>query len=336
MKNPSTAARRRLLAATVVALAAGSAFSQAQAQADAWPTRPVRIIVPFGAGGATDNIARQLAFKLADELGQQIVIENKTGAAGNIAVDYVAKATPDGYTLLMGNVSTNAINPWLYASQMRSQPFKDLVPVTAVAAVPSVFSSSAQFAPNSLKELAAYAKVHPGEVNHASSGAGSYAMIDMMDFERAAGLNMVHVPYKAGPSEYVVAMVSNQVQVAFTNASSVLELTRSGKLKALAVTGDKRLPQLPEVPTMAEAGFKGIGNSSWQGLFVPAGTPQAIVTRLHAAVNKALAREDLRESYAKMIITPLGSASPAEFASFVNTDAALWKKRIEELKIQAD
>jgi tripartite-type tricarboxylate transporter receptor subunit TctC len=312
-----------------------SAFP-AQAQGEAWPTKPVRIIVPFGAGGATDNIARQLSVKLSEELGQQVVIENKTGAAGNIAVDFVAKAVPDGYTVLMGNNSTNAINPWLYGKRMQSQPLKDLVPVTMVAAVPSIFGSSAKFVPNNLAELAAYAKAHPGEVNHASSGAGSYAMIDMMDFERAAGLKMVHVPYKAGPSEYVPAMVGNQIQISFTNASSVLELTRAGKLKALAVTGDNRLPELPNVPTMAEAGFKGIGNSSWQGLFVPVGTPSAIVTKLHAAVNKALVQDELRETYAKMIITPLGSASPGDFAAFVDRDAKLWKKRIEDLKITVD
>ena len=165
----------------------------------------------------------------------------------------------------------------------------------------------------------AYAKAHPGDVNHASAGAGSYAMIDMLAFERAAGLKMVHVPFKGGAGQYVVAMVANEVQISFTNASSVLELTRAGKLKALAVTGDRRLPELPDVPTMAEAGFKGVGTSGWQGLFAP-----------------ALTRPSVKESFGKMVIVSGGSASPEEFATFVRNDAAQWKKLVDEFKIVVD
>ncbi|VTU15113.1 Argininosuccinate lyase [Variovorax sp. PBL-H6] len=313
-------------------LAAASLASIAQSD---YPNKPIKIIIPFGPGGATDNVARQLSVKLGEELKTSIVLDNRPGAAGNIAVDLAARATPDGYTLLLGNVSTNAINQWLYQNQLKTQP-SDLTPITSVATVPSILVSSAKFPPNTVQELVAYGKAHPGEINHATAGSGSYAMIDMMAFERAAGLQMVHVPFKGGAGQYVMAQVANDVQISFTNASSVVELVRAGKLKALAVTGDSRLPLLAQVPTMAETGYKGIGSSGWQGLFAPAGTPAPIIQRLHQAVNKVLADKDVRESYSKMLILPLGSASPSGFAAFVRTDSERWKQLVTDLKITLD
>ena len=325
---------KRFLRLIAGACAIGLAAA-ASAQVD-YPKQPLKLILPCGPGGATDNVARQLSVKLSEELGTSVVIENRPGAAGNIALDAVARANPDGYTMLLGNVSTNAINQWIYSSQMKSNPLKDLVPVSMVATVPGVFVSSAKFAPNSLAELVAYAKSRPGEVNHASAGAGAYAMIDMLAFERSAGIKMVHVPFKGGAGQYVVSMVSNDVQVSLTNASTVLELVRAGKLKALAVTGDRRLNEFPGVPTMAEAGFKGVGTSGWQGVFAPTGTPQPIIDKVHAAISKALARPDLRENYAKMMIEASGSASPQEFAQFVRQDADNWRKLVEEFKITVE
>lgn len=301
-----------------------------------YPSQPLRLIIPFGPGGATDNVARQLSAKLSQELNTSVVVENRPGAAGNIALDAAAKAKPDGYTMLLGNVSTNAINQWVYGDKLQSNPLKDLVPVTLVATVPGVFTSSGKFAPNSLQELVTYAKRHPGEVNHASAGSGSYAMIDMLNFERIAGLNMVHVPFKGGAGQYIVSMVSNDVQVSITNASSVLELVKGGKLKALAVTGEKRLAEFPGVQTMTEAGFKGVGTSGWQGVFAPAGTPQSVINKIHSSINKVLNDTQLRDNFDRMLIQPTGSTSPKEFAGFVSDESEKWRKLVQQFNLSAE
>jgi tripartite-type tricarboxylate transporter receptor subunit TctC len=264
------------------------------------------------------------------------VVDNRPGAAGNIAVDAVARAPADGYTMLVGNVSTNAINPTTYAATLKVNPGKDLVGVSMVAIIPHLMVASAKFPPNNIGELVQYAAAHPKEVNHASAGAGSYAMIDMLVFERTARLDMVHVPYKGGAGPFLTAMVANEVQIAFVNASSALELIRAGRLKALAVTTDRRMPELPNVQTMAEAGFAGIGTNAWQGLFVPADTPKPVVQKLHAAVQQALANPELKDAYAKMTIAPQGSKSPEEFTRFVQGDAQKWAALVRDMKVTVE
>ena len=310
--------------------------AQPQAPASDFPNRPLRLVVPFAPGGASDNVARTLAQKMGDVLKQTVVVENKPGAAGNIAVDAVARAAADGTTLLLGNVSTNAINPTTYASTLKVNVGRDLTGVSMVASIPHILASSALYAPNTVAELVKDAKARPGAVNHASAGAGSYAMIDMLIFERAAGLSMVHVPFKGGAGQFVTAMVGNEVQVAFVNASSAIQLVKAGRLKALAVTTPRRMPELPQVQTMAEAGFPGIGTNAWQGLFVPAATPRAIVQQLHAAVQAALATPELKQGFDKLLINPEGSKSPDEFTQFVAGEAARWAKVVKELNVTAD
>lgn len=322
---------KSLILATALGLLAGSAHAQSD-----FPNRPVRIVVPFGPGGASDNVARAVAQKLGEVLKQTVVVENKPGAAGNIAVDMVARSPADGYTMLLGNVSTNAINPTTYASTLKVNVGKDLVGVSMVANIPGVLASSGLYAPNTVAELVKDAKARPGAVNHASAGAGSYAMIDMLLLERAAGLNMVHIPFKGGAGQFVTAMVGNEVQIAFTNVSSAIGLVKGGRLKALAVTTPQRMPELPNVPTMAEAGFPGIGTSAWQGLFVPTATPRAVVQQLHAAVQAVLAQPDLKQGFDKMLIGAEGSKTPEDFTQFVAAESAKWAKVVNELKVTAD
>lgn len=321
---------------TALACLCGLAFAVQAQQGSDFPARPVKLVVPFAPGGASDNVARILALKMADTLKQPVVVENKPGAAGNIAVDFVARAPADGYTVLLGNVSTNAINPTTYASMLKVSPEKDLTGISQVATVPHVLASSGKFAPTTVAELIKHAKSRPGEVNHASAGAGSYAMIDMLIFEKAAGLKMVHVPFKGGAGPFVTAMVANEVQIAFVNASSVLEMVKAGRLRALAVTTPQRMPELAHVQTTAEAGFAGVGTNAWQGLFAPAATPRPVLLKLHGAVQAALVNAELKDAFARMTITPSGSKSPEEFTEFVAAEAGRWAKVVKELNVTVD
>lgn len=323
---------RRTLIASLLAAAALPALAAAPA-ADAWkPNRPIRVVVPFGPGGASDIIARLIQPALTEALGTAVVVENRAGAAGNIAMEAVAKSPPDGYTVFLGNISTSAINQWTYAGQLSIEPLRDLVAVSMIARVPGALTSSTKFPPNTVKELVEYVKKNPGKVNHTSAGAGSYAMLDMLVLERANGLEMVHVPYKGGAGQFITGLVSGEVELAFTNVSSASELVKSGRLKALAVTSAERVPELPNVPTMAEAGFPGIGTDAWQGFFVPAGTPQPVVARLHEATSKVLAQPAIREAMLKRLVVPSPSASPAEFSGFVAAETARWGKIVAENK----
>jgi tripartite-type tricarboxylate transporter receptor subunit TctC len=319
---------KRILA--FIATAAFVASSAAQTPATRFPDRPVKIVVPFAPGGASDNIARVLATKMAETLKQPVVIDNKPGAAGNIALATVARSPADGYTVLLGNVSTNAINATTYAATLKMDPLKELTAVSAVANVPGVLVASSKFGPGSVAELVQHAKSHPNEVNYASAGAGSYAAIDSLLLEKAAGIKMTHVPYKGGAGPVTTALIGGEVQICFVNASSVIELVRAGRLKALAVTTPRRMPELPNVPTMAEAGFAGVGTNAWQGLFVPTGTPAPAIQKLHEAVQQALANPELLESFKKMVIVPVGSASPAEFGAFVTVEQGRWAKIVKE------
>src|SRR5512138_1630344 len=248
---------------------------------EAYPSRPVKILVPYAPGGATDIIARIVAAKLTDSLGQSFVVENKPGANGNLALEATAKAAPDGYTLLVGNVSTNAINESVYASQLSIKPSRDLMGVTKLVEIPHIVVANASFPANSIAELIAAAKKEPGKINFASVGVGSYPHLDMERFMRAAGIQMTHVPYKGGAGQVIPAMIAGEVQTGFFNLASLLPHIKSGRLKALAVVPAERLQELPNVPTLAEQGYPGIGTNAWQGMFAPAATPKPIVEKLY-------------------------------------------------------
>src|SRR4051794_25875994 len=262
---------------------------------DAYPSRPVKILVPYGPGGATDIIARIVAAKLGESPGQSFVVENRPGANGNLALEAAAKATPDGYTLLVGNVSTNAINENIYASTLSIKPSRDLAGVAKLVEIPHIVVAPASLSANNIAELIALAKKEPGKLNFASVGMGSYPHLDMERFMRAAGIQLIHVPYKGGAGQAIPAMIAGEVQVAFFNMASLLPHIKSGRLKALAAVPTQRLPELPTVPTLTEQGFPGIATNAWQGMFAPAATPKSVINPLPRAVGAALPRPDTKE-----------------------------------------
>jgi len=274
---------RGLFACTsAVVLAALSPVAAAQN----YPTKPIRLVVPFPAGGTTDILARAAAQKLSEALGQQVVVDNRPGAGGNIGADIVAKSAPDGYTLLMGTVGTHAINPSLY-TKMPYDHFKDFVPVVLVAGVPNVLVVTPSLPVNSVQDLIKLAKEKPGQINFASSGSGTSIHLSGELFKTMTGVEMTHVPYK-GSSPALTDLMGGQVQLMFDNLPSALPQIKGGKLRAIAVTSTKRAPALPDIPTMAESGLPGFEASSWFGVLAPAGTPPAVVTRINTEINKWL------------------------------------------------
>jgi tripartite-type tricarboxylate transporter receptor subunit TctC len=303
---------------------------------DAYPSRPVRILVPYGPGGATDIIARIVAQRLTETLGQTFLVENRPGANGNLALEAAAKAPPDGYTLLVGNVSTNAINETIYAQQLQIKPSRDLTGIAKLVEIPHVLVANASFAPNSIAELIAAAKKEPGKINFASVGLGSYPHLDMERLMKAAGVELTHVPYKGGAGQAIPAMMGGEVQVAFFNMASLLPHIKSGRLKALAAVPAQRLPELPNVPTLAEQGFPGIGTNAWQGMFAPAATPKPVIDRLHGAVVAVLTRPEQKEGLAKQMMSVEVSKSPQEFTELVRRETAAWGDFLRDARIRID
>jgi tripartite-type tricarboxylate transporter receptor subunit TctC len=318
---------KNILAALLLAVSAPAAAQ------DAYPGKPVRILVPYGPGGATDIVARIVAQRLTESLGQAFIVENRPGANGNLALEAAAKATPDGYTLLVGNVSTNTINESVYASQLKIRPSRDLAGVARLIDIPHVLAANAGFAGNSVAELVAAAKKEPGKINFSSVGMGSYPHLDMERLMKAAGIQLTHVPYKGGAGQAIPAMVSGEVQVGFLNMASLLPHIKSGRVKALAVATAQRLPELPDVPTMAEQGYAGIGTNAWQGLFAPAATPKPVIDRLYGAVASVLGRPDTREGLAKQMMTVSLSRSPQEFTDEVRKETRAWADFLRDAKI---
>ena len=308
---------------------ASPAFAQ-----DAYPNKPVKILVPYGPGGATDIIARIVAVRLSESLGQSFVVENRPGANGNLALEAAAKAPADGYTLLVGNVSTNAINESMYAASLSIRPSRDLAAITKLVEVPHIVVANASFPANSIAELVALAKKEPGRINYTSAGIGSYPHLDMERFLRASGTQMTHVPYKGGAGQAIPAMVAGEVQLAFFNMASLLPHIKSGRLKALAAIPTQRIPELPSVPTLTEQGFPGIGTNAWQGMFAPAATPKPVVDKLYASVSAVLAKE--KAGLAEKMMAVEVSPSPAQFAEEVRRDAQSWGDFLREAKLKVE
>src|SRR5215471_17908441 len=244
-----------------------------------YPGHPVRLLIPYAPGGATDIIARHLSPKLQELLGQPFVVDNRAGASGNIALEAAAKAAPDGYTLLVGNVSTNAINESTFAGVMQTKPSRDLVGISKLVEIPHVLVAATSFPPNTVAEVIEWAKRNPGKINYASAGIGTYPHLDMLRFAKAAGIELTHVPYKGGAAQMLPALMTGEVQLSFINLASTIEQIKAGKIKPIATTMPARLPELPNVPTMAEQGFPGIGTNAWQALFAPAATPKPILDK---------------------------------------------------------
>jgi tripartite-type tricarboxylate transporter receptor subunit TctC len=303
---------------------------------ETYPSRPVKLVVPYAPGGATDIIARIVAVPLAESLGQSFVVENRPGASGNLALETVAKAPPDGYTLLVGNVSTNAINESTFAHQLSIRPSRDLAGITKLVEIPHIIAATASFAGNSVADLVAMARKEPGRINFASAGLGSYPHLDMEKLQRAAGIQLTHVPYKGGAGQMMPAIISGEAPVAFLNLSSALPHVKAGKMKALATTAPARLAELPEVATMSEQGFRGVGTNAWQAAFAPAATPRPVIDRLYQAIAAALNRPEMKERLAKQMMTVAVSGSPQEFQELVLRETQTWGEFLREAKIRID
>jgi tripartite-type tricarboxylate transporter receptor subunit TctC len=301
-------------------------LAAAAAGADAYPTKLIRMIVPFPAGGTTDILARSVGQKLGEALGQQVIIDNRPGAGGNIGSDMVAKAAPDGYTLLMGTVGTHAINPSLYP-KMPYDHVKDFAPIALVAGVPNVLVVNPSVEAKSMQELIALAKAKPGQLSFASSGNGTSIHLSAELFKTMAGVDMLHVPYK-GSAPALTDLIGGQVNLMFDNLTSSLSYIKAGKLRALAVTSSKRSPALPDVPTIAEAGLPGFEASSWFGVFAPAGTPPEIIARLNKEIVKALSSAELKERLAGQGAEAVGD-SPEQFAAHIKSETAKWAKVVK-------
>jgi len=324
--------------ALALALFASGSTSFAQGTGTAWPTRPVRIVVPFAPGGTTDILARALAPELGKAFGQTFIVDNRPGAGGNTGADIVAKSPPDGYTLVMGTVGTQSINPSLYP-KMPYDAAKDFAPITLVAGVPNVLVvNPAKAAANKVtdvRSLIAFARANPGKLNMASSGNGTSIHLSGELFKVMTGTYMVHFPYR-GSSPALLDLMGGTMDLMFDNLPSALPHIKSGKLLALAVTSSQRSAALPDVPTVAEAGpIKGFDASSWFGLLAPAGTPPDIVNRIQQETAKALASPALKERLVAQGAIPSGM-SPADFGRFIATETKKWSQVVKASGAQVD
>ena len=327
----------RLVAGITVSTALAFAALPAAAQsADQYPSRPVKILVPYAPGGATDIIARHISVKLGELLGQSFIVENRPGASGNIALDAAAKAPPDGYTLFVGNVSTNTINENLFGGVMQTRPSRDLAGVTKLVEIPHIVAASMAFPANTLAEAIDTARKDPGKLNYASASIGSYPHLDMLRLLKATGTDMTHVPYKGGAGQMVPSLLTNETQLAFINLSSTIAHIRAGKMRAIATTAAARLPELPTVPTMAELGYAGIGTNAWQGLFAPAATPKAVVDKLYGATAAILSNREMKDMLANQMLSVTLSKSPQDFNELVQKETREWGDFIRDNNIKVE
>ena len=317
---------------TAAAFACASLGAAPNAAAEDYPSRPVKIVVPFSAGGAVDGPIRVIAQELSKRLGQQVLIENRPGAGATIGSDFVAKAAPDGYTLLLAS-QTNAISASLYA-KLPFNPIDDFTPIALLGREPGVLVVNPALPAKTVAEFIAYVKAHPGKVDYASSGNGSGQHLFTALFASMAGLQMNHVPYR-GSGQATTDLIGGQVMVSMPGLSSMLAHIRGGKLRALAVTGTRRSPQLPDVPTLAESGLPDYSAYVWLGLLAPKGTPAAIVDRLNRELIAVLATSEVRTYMNGASIESVGS-TPAEFAAFYRDEKERWARVIKETGAKVD
>jgi len=315
--------RGAVIACALLALTA-SAHSQSN-----YPQRPVRMVIPFAPGGASDFVGRIMQAKMSEQLGQQLVIDNRTGAAGNIGVEVAARANPDGYTILLGNVGTMAINPGLYV-KFPIKPLNDLIAITQVVDVPGSLVVNPSLPVNNVKELIEYAKAHQGQLNFGSPGTGSANQLEMEFFMRSTGIKMTHVPYKGGAGPAAIALLGNEVQLMFVTLSSSITFVKQGRLRALGIVAPKRIAAVPDVPTMAESGFPTMTVGSWQGVFAPRGVPRDVVNRLFKATVDVMNDANVRKRLADGGVETVISKSPEAFAAFVKAENERWGKVIKD------
>ena len=317
--------RLRFAAALLAAILPAAAFAQ-------WPTHPVKIIVGFAPGGGTDVVARLIAQKLQESFGQPFIVENRAGATGTIAADLVAKATPDGYTLLMGHVNSNAIAPNLFKTSY--DPVADFQPIAYVGYVPNILAVYPAVPAKNIGELIALAKAQPGKLSYASSGVGSTQHLAGELFQILTGTKLIHIPYK-GSGQAITDLLSGQVAMNFDTMPPVLPHVQAGKLKAFAISTPQRLSQLPDVPTFTEVGITGFDVTNWYGIFAPAKTPRDIVNRLNVEINKAM-QDPVTRAKLVEIGTQMGGGTPQDFETFLKTELAKYAKLVKDAKISID
>jgi tripartite-type tricarboxylate transporter receptor subunit TctC len=324
---------KRLASALVSILCCLTAATGALAQ-DKYPSRTIRILVPYAAGGATDIVARIIGEHMRQTLGQPVVVENKAGAYGLIAIEEMIRSAPDGYTLMVGNVSTDAITPILYARKFSVPYEKAVVPITRLVDIPSfIVVTNKDFAPKTLPELIAYAREHPGAVRYGTVGVGSYPHYDMALFAKRAGIDMTSIPNRAGISGVLNDMLTGAVQAAVANVASSAPVIRSGHIRPLALIDHKRLPEFPDIPTMAEAGFPGVGTIAWQILTARAGTPPEVLETIRKAAVQALEAPAVIENFKKQNFNIVPSASLEEAKTWAASEIETWRKITQEVKL---
>lgn len=309
------------------AILLGLACAGFEVQAQPFPSRPIRIVIPFPPGGTSDILARTLGQKLSEEWGQQVIPDNRPGAAGNIASEIVARSKPDGYTLYINTVGTHAINPAIYA-KLTFDPIKDFTAVTNLVNLPSVMLAHPSVPVKNLKELIALAKKRPGELSYSSAGSGAQPHLTAEMFKTMAGVNLVHVPYKgAGPQ--MIGILSGEVALTFATAPSGVPYVKNGQLRALGVTSGSRIPALPEVPTIAEGGVPGYLAVGWNGLMAPAALPAPLLDKIHDAVAKIVRLPEVRDRLIGLGAEPAIS-TPAEFAALIKAELVKWAKVVKD------
>jgi tripartite-type tricarboxylate transporter receptor subunit TctC len=317
----------RFVAGAVLALAA------TQVAAQAWPAKPIRMIVPFTPGGSTDILARAAGNAISEGLGQQVVVENRPGAGGSIGMDAAARAAPDGYTIVMGHIGTLAVNPWIYP-KLPYDPVKDFAPISLFANVPNVLVVHPTLPVKNVQELIAMAKAKPGALTYGSGGTGSAAHLAVEYFKLETKTDILHVPYK-GTGPMMTDLLGGQLQLTMTGLVPTLPHVKSGKMKLIAVASAKRIPMLPDTPTIAESGVPGFEATQWYGLLAPAGTPPAIVDRLAGEIRKALGNAEVKRRLEAEGADPVGN-TPAQFAQVIKSELARWQTVIRQAGIKAE
>nr|WP_254598527.1 tripartite tricarboxylate transporter substrate binding protein [Achromobacter piechaudii] len=299
----------------------------------AWPERPIRLLVPYGPGGSSDVVARAVAVEMSRDLGQQVVVENKGGGQGTIATSEVARANPDGYTLILGHVGTLAVNPSMMP-KLNYDARRDFAPIVLLAKLPMLFAVGAKVPVRTLPEFVGLAKSKPGQLNYGSAGNGSAGHLAFEMLKTAAGIDVVHVPYK-GTGAQVNDLLAGNIDAAAAGTPGLLPHAQAGSIRIIAVGSAQRLSVLPDVPTVAEQGFPGFESSQWFGLLAPAGTPAPVVERLHQAAVKALQSDAVRSRLAHDASEPSG-AGPAEFAAFIDAEEKRWGKVVKDARLSIE
>ena len=318
---------KRFALAISFTLATGAAFAQA------YPSKPIRIVVPFAAGGTSDILARAIGPKLTDAWGQPVVVENKTGANGNVGAEYVARSAPDGYTMLLSDVGAIAINPSVYPN-MPFDPVKDFSPIVMVSYSPHVLAVHPSVPAATVKELIAYAKANPGKLNFANSGTGGAPHLAGVDFAQRTGIQWAYIPYKGG-SQAVTDVVAGQSNVLFNGMLATYPSVKGGRLRGIAVSSAQRVPSAPELPTLIESGLPGFVTGSYQGLLAAASTPRDIVAKLNAEITRILNTQDMKDMLAKQG-TEVRADTPEQLGSFIASEKARWAKVVRDNGIKAD